>query len=137
MSLVRSISFSHTLLDALLLFLSMTGTARRLFGIVRRHLQLRVIIRVESDFMKQCLFLVLAVFGLIALIPTESKAQVTISVGPAYSDRGYYQRRAYYGSSDGDYYQRQPYYYREHAYRYHTYRHNQRYYRSHRWHNND
>jgi hypothetical protein len=97
----------------------------------------RVIIRVESDFMKQYLLLVLAVFGLIALIPTESKAQITISVGPAYSDRGYYQRRAYYGSSDGDYYQRQPYYYREHAYRYHSYSHNQRYYRSHRWHNND
>jgi hypothetical protein len=115
----------------------MTGTARRLFGLVRRHLQLRVIIRIESDFMKQYLLLVLAVFGLVALIPTESKAQVTISVGPGYSDRGYYQRRAYYGSSAGYYDQRQPYYYREHAYRYHTYRHNQRYYHSHRWHNND
>jgi hypothetical protein len=87
--------------------------------------------------MKQYLLLILAVFGLVALIPTESKAQVTISIGPGYSERGYYTRRAYYGSSDGYYYQRQPYYYREHAYRYYTYRHNQRYYRSHRWHNND
>jgi hypothetical protein len=87
--------------------------------------------------MKQYLLLLLAVFGLVALIPSESKAQVTISVGPGYSDRGDQQRRAYYGSSDGYYYQRQPYYYRGHAYRYYTYRHNQRYYRSHHWHNND
>ena len=104
----------------------MTGTARRLFGIVRRHLQLRVIIRIESDFMKQYLLLILAVFGLVALIPTESKAQVRISVGPGYSDRGN-QRRAYYGPSDGYYYQRQPYYYRQDANRYYTSRHNQRY----------
>src|SRR6202007_103379 len=41
----------------------------------------------------------LAVFGLVALIPSEAKAQVTLSVGPGYSDRGDYQRRAYYGSS--------------------------------------
>jgi hypothetical protein len=82
--------------------------------------------------MKQYLLLLLAVFGLAALIPTESKAQVTISVGPGYSDRGYYQRRAYYVSSAGYYYKHQPYYYREHAYR-----HNQRYYRWHRWHDND
>jgi hypothetical protein len=82
--------------------------------------------------MKRYLLLILAVFGLVALIPTESKAQITISVGPGYSERGYYPRRAYYGSSDGYYYQRQPYYSREH-----TYRHNQRYYRSHRGHNND
>ena len=73
--------------------------------------------------MKQYLLLVLAVFGLVALIPTESKAQVTISLGSGYSDRGYYQR--------------QPYYYREHAYRSYPYRHNQGYYRSHRSHNND
>jgi hypothetical protein len=98
---------------------------------------MRVIVRIERDYMKQYLPLLLAVFGLVALIPLESKAQVTISVGPGYSDPGDHQRRAYYGSSDGYYYQRQPYYYREHAYRYYTYRHNQRYYRSHHWHNND
>jgi hypothetical protein len=56
--------------------------------------------------MKQFLLLLLAVLGLVALIPTESKAQLTISIGPGYSDRGYYQRRAYYGPSDGYYYQR-------------------------------
>jgi hypothetical protein len=84
---------------------------------------LRAIIRIESDSMKQYLLLVLAVFGLAALIPTESKAQVTISLGSGYSDRGYYQR--------------QPYYNREHAYRHYTYRHDQRYYRLQRWHNND
>ena len=93
---------------------------------------LRVIIHTESDYMKQYLVLILIVFGLVALIPTESKAQVTISVGPGYSDPGYYQRRAYYGSSEGYYYQRQRHYYRERAYR-----HNQRYYRSYRWHDND
>ena len=98
---------------------------------------MRVILQIESDYMKQFLLLFLAVLGLVALSPTESKAQVTISFGTGHSDRGYYPRRAYYGSSEGYYYQRQPYYYREHAYRYHTYRHNDRYYRSHRWHNND
>jgi len=90
-----------------------------------------------SNSRRRKILLLLAVFGLVTLIPTESKAQVTISVGPGYSDRGYYQCRAYDGSSDGYYYQRQPYYYREHAYRDHTYRDNQRYYRWHRWHNND
>jgi hypothetical protein len=98
---------------------------------------MRVIIHIERDYMKQYLLLLLAVLGLVALIPSEAKAQVTISVGPGYSDRGDYQHRAYYGSSDGYYYQRQPYYYREHAYRYYTYRHNQRYYRSHHRHDND
>jgi hypothetical protein len=99
---------------------------------------MRVIKRVERDYMKPYLPLLLAIFGLVALLPSESKAQVTISVGSGYSDPGDHQRRAYYGSSDnGYYYQRQPYYYREHAYRYYTYRHNQRYYRSHHWHNND
>lgn len=73
--------------------------------------------------MKQLLLLALAVVGLVALIPTESKAQVTISVRPGYSN--------------GYYYQGQPYYYRHHANRYYTYHHNQRYYRSDRWHNND
>jgi hypothetical protein len=87
--------------------------------------------------MKQCLLLVLAVLGLLALIPTESKAQVAISVRPGYSDRGYNQPRAYYGSSDSYYYQRQPYYYRHDANRYYPYRHDQRYYRTHRWHNDD
>ena len=89
----------------------------------------------ESNYIKQYLLLLLIALGLVALVPTESKAQVTISVGPGYSDRGYYPRRAYYGSSDGYYDQRQ--YYREHAYRYYTYHHNQRYYRSHRWHHQD
>ena len=40
--------------------------------------------------MKKYLFLLLFASGLVALIPTESKAQVTISVGPGYSNRGYY-----------------------------------------------
>lgn len=78
--------------------------------------------------MKQFLLLVLAVVGLVALIPTQSKAQFTISVGPGYSN-GYY--------PNGYYYQGQPYYYRHHANRYHTYHYNQRYYRSHQWYNND
>ena len=78
--------------------------------------------------MKQFLLLVLAVVGLVALIPTQSKAQVIISVGPGYSN-GYY--------SNGYYYQNRPYYYRHHANRYYTYRHDQRYYRSHQWYNND
>jgi hypothetical protein len=73
--------------------------------------------------MKQFLLLVLAVVGLVALIPTQSKAQVTISVGPGYSN-GYYD-------------QGQPYYYRHYANRYYPYHYNQRYYRSHQWHNND
>jgi hypothetical protein len=97
-------------------------------GIVRQHLPFRVIIPAENNYMKQFLLLVLAVVGLVALIPTQSKAQVTISVGPGYSN-GYY--------SNGYYYQGQPYYYRHHANRYHTYYHNERYYRSHQWHNND
>jgi hypothetical protein len=78
--------------------------------------------------MKQFLLLVLTVVGLVALIPTQSKAQVTISVGPAYSN-GYY--------SNGYYDQGQPYYHRHHANRYYPYHYNQRYYRSHQWYNND
>jgi len=64
--------------------------------------------------MKQYLLLVLAALGLLALIPTESKAQVSISVGPA--------------RSHGYYYQRQPYY------RHHYYHH---YYHRHHWHHYD
>ena len=119
---------SHILLDALPLFSSMTEPALWLFGIVRHHLPFRVIIPTESNYMKQFLLLVLAAVGLVALIPTQSKAQVTISVGPGYSN-GYY--------PNGYYYQGQPYYYRHHANRYHTYHYNQRYYRSHQWYNND
>ena len=83
--------------------------------------------------MKKFLLLVLAVVGLVALIPTQSKAQVTISVGPGYSN-GYYPNGYY---PNGYYYQGQPNYYRHHAHRYHTYYDNQRYYRSHQWYNND
>ena len=72
----------------------------------------------ESDFYEKYIFLLLFASGLVALIPTESKAQVTISVGPGYSNRGYY-------------YQNQPYYYRGQAHKYYSYRHNERYYR---WH---
>ena len=61
--------------------------------------------------MKQYLLLVLAALGLLALIPTESKAQVSISVSPA--------------RSSGYYYQRQPYH------RHHYYHH---YYHGHHWH---
>ena len=72
----------------------------------------------ESDFYEKYIFLLLFASGLVALIPTESKAQVTISVGPGCSHRGYY-------------YQNQPYYYRGQAHKYYSYRHNERYYR---WH---
>ena len=78
--------------------------------------------------MKQFFLLVLAVVGLVALIPTQSKAQVTISIGPGYSN-GYY--------SNGYYYRGQPYYYRHHANRYYNYHHNEGYYRSHQWYNHD
>lgn len=64
--------------------------------------------------MKQYLLLLLAVLGLLASIPTESNAQVSVSVNPGYS-RGYY-------------YQRQPYY--RHYY-YHHYNHR------HHWHYQD
>ncbi len=69
--------------------------------------------------MKQYLLLLLAVLGLLASIPTESNAQVSVSVNPGYS-RGYYSR--------GYYYQRQPYY--RHYY-YHHYNHR------HHWHYQD
>jgi hypothetical protein len=61
--------------------------------------------------MKQYLLLLLAVLGLIALVPSESKAEVTVVVRPGYSS--------------GYYYQRQPYY------RHHYYHH---YYHRHYWH---
>ena len=73
--------------------------------------------------MKQYLPLVLVLLGLVALIPTQSKAQVTISVSPGYSNGYYYQH---------------PSYYRHHRHvGYYTYYHNQRYYRSQHWHDND
>jgi hypothetical protein len=46
--------------------------------------------------MKHYLLLVLAALGLLALVPTESKAQVSISVSPAGSGGYYYQRHPYY-----------------------------------------
>jgi hypothetical protein len=62
--------------------------------------------------------LLLAASGLLALIPTESKAQVSVTVSPGYSNRGYY-------------YRGQPYYYRGyHRYYYH---HNLGYHRWHRY----
>jgi len=64
--------------------------------------------------------------GLLALIPTESKGQVVISVRPAYSN-GYY--------SNGYYYQGQPYYHHGYSNRYYRYNHDQRYYRWHRHYN--
>jgi hypothetical protein len=64
--------------------------------------------------MKQYLLLVLAALGLLALVPTESKAEVIISVNP--------------GHSSGYYYQRQPYY------RHHYYHHN---WHRHYWHHYD
>jgi hypothetical protein len=66
--------------------------------------------------MKQYLLLLLAVLGLLACVPTQSQAQVSISVNPGYS-RGYY-------------YQGQPYYYR-HPYYHHYYHH---YYHRNHWH---
>jgi hypothetical protein len=66
--------------------------------------------------MKKFLLLALAISGLLALIPSESKAQVTVVVSP--------------GHSSGYYYQRQPYYHRHY---YHHYYH--RYYHGHYWHN--
>jgi hypothetical protein len=78
----------------------------------------RVRLLVVSHFMKQH-FLLLATLGFLALAPTESKAQVSITVSPGYSNHGYY-------------YQGQPYYYRGH-HRYYNYHHNQRYYRWHRY----
>jgi len=65
--------------------------------------------------------MLLVASGLLALIPTGSKAQVVISVRPA---------------ADGYYYQGQPYYYHGYPHRYYRYHHDQRYYRWHRY-NND
>jgi hypothetical protein len=67
--------------------------------------------------MKKFLLLLLVLVGLVAWLPTESKAQVVIAVRPAYSN--------------GYYYQGQPYY------RHYPYRHYHHYYRSHRWHHDD
>ena len=64
--------------------------------------------------MKQYLLLILAALGLLALIPTESKAQVSISVGPERSNGYYYQRQDYH--------------------RHHYYHH---YYHGHHWHDHD
>lgn len=69
--------------------------------------------------MKQYLLIALAVLSLVALIPTESKADVVISVRPAHPN--------------GYYYQNQPSYYRHHVY--HRYYHH--YYHGHHWHDND
>lgn len=68
--------------------------------------------------MKQYLLLLLAALGLLALIPTESKAQVSISVNPGYSRGYYYQRQPYY----------RHYYYRQYSHHY---------YHRHHWHNDD
>jgi hypothetical protein len=68
--------------------------------------------------MKRPFLLLLAAFGLLALIPTESKAQVSVTVSPGYSNHGYY-------------YQGQPYYHRGyHRYYYHR---NLSYHRWHRY----
>jgi hypothetical protein len=72
--------------------------------------------------MKQYLLTLLVASGLLALIPTESKAQVVISLRPS--------------SSDGYYYQDQPRYYHGYDHRYYRYHREQRYYRWHR-HNDD
>lgn len=72
--------------------------------------------------MKQILLLVLAVLGLIALVPTESNAQVIVSVNPGYSNGYYYQHHPYY---------------RYHHHGYYTYYHNGRSYHSEHWRNND
>ena len=79
--------------------------------------------------MKRHLLLLLAAFGFLALIPTESKAQVTISVNPGYSNYGYY----YQGQPR--YYQGQRYYRGQRYYYYGNHR-NQRYYRYHRYYRN-
>ena len=76
--------------------------------------------------MKQYFLMLLVASGLLALIPTESKAQVVISVRPAYSN-GYY--------SNGYYYQGQPYYHHGYSNRYYRYNRDQRYYRWHRHYN--
>jgi len=73
--------------------------------------------------------MLLVASGLLALIPTESKAQVVISVRPAYSNGYYYQ--------DQPYYQGQPYYHHGYSHRYYRYNHDQRYYRGHRHYYND
>jgi hypothetical protein len=46
--------------------------------------------------MKQYLLLVLAALGLLALLPTESQAEVSVYVSPARSGGNYYQRHPYY-----------------------------------------
>ena len=61
--------------------------------------------------MKQTLLLILAVFALLALFPTQSDAQVTIVVRPGYSNGYYYQGRPYY----------------RHHYYHHYYRHHWQY----------
>jgi len=61
--------------------------------------------------MKRYLLLALAVFGLVALVPTESRAQVIISVQPGYSNGYYYQ-------GHGSYYRHYGY----HRYYHHYYR---------------
>jgi hypothetical protein len=59
--------------------------------------------------MKQYLLLLLAVLGLLACVPTESQAQVAISVNPGYS-RGYY----YHGQPYYRHYYYHHYYHRRH-----------------------
>ena len=71
--------------------------------------------------MNKYLLLMAAILGLLVFLPTESQAQVTISVRPGYSN-GYY--------SNGYYYQRQPTYYHHGYHRYH-------HYHAHYWHHND
>jgi hypothetical protein len=63
--------------------------------------------------MKQYLLLVLTALGLLALLPTESKAQVSISVSPVHSGGYYYQRHPYYHHH---YYH---HYYHRHYWHYH------------------
>jgi hypothetical protein len=65
----------------------------------------------RSNRMKKILVLFLAAIGLLALIPTESKAGIGIYVEPGYYENGYYPeypgyyRRYYYESNYyGDYY---------------------------------
>jgi hypothetical protein len=83
----------------------------RLFGKAKQRRPFHVIVFTEKN-MKHYLLAALAILGLVALIPTESQAQVFVSIQPGYSS-GYY----YHG---------QPYYYRNHRYHHYYHQYNNR-----------
>lgn len=85
--------------------------------------------------MKKFLFIILAVLGLLAVAPNESKAQgfsISFGGGPGYYNGGYC------NPGYGDYYYQRRVYYRPSYYHSSYYGgHYRRHHRSHYWHDND